>query len=223
MVLALVVVAPPARAASEQDTTTSQYREKVKLAGAAWITETETITSDLTIRVFYLSTFSTADGKIRYTDPQVTLFYTHVELDSATNLSTRTEYEGFLATEGSTFAFSDSLDLASASLTVPLYGYQCINEGGPVGIAPEPECYEIEPITVGVDVDWTGIGEIQHDSYGDSVLDIPGFRFRSMTVSDTRGAGVEGLVAGDGVELASGTATVGVLIKGDYRETTVTR
>ncbi|MDH3500388.1 MAG: hypothetical protein OEM97_09720 [Acidimicrobiia bacterium] len=106
LLLAIVVIAPAASATSEESVTTLAYREKVKLAAGAWLTETETTSSDFTIRVFYKTTWSTGEGKIRYADPQVILFCTHRELDTATNLTTRTEYEGFAAAAGSTFIFS---------------------------------------------------------------------------------------------------------------------
>ena len=213
VLIVLMAVVPPAEAASVS------YSEEVKLAGGAWIEETETTFSDLTVKVFYLTTRSSDFGKAHFRDPQVTLFYTHEFTDPDTGFVTRTEYEGFAAEDGGTFDFDPKLGTAAASLTLPLYGYVCV-EDGPAGISST--CEELPPATVVMDLSWVGMGPIIHDEFGDSVQELPWFKFHNRSVSDSRAAVLTGSVAGDGLNLADGEAAVGVLLIGKYAEETVT-
>lgn len=214
--MALLAAAAPATAAP------SSYSEKVIFAGANWYTEEGNTWSDLTIRVSYLSTYSSETGRAHFKDPGLTLFYTHEELDPETNLVTRTEYEGFVGGDSTaTFDFDPDFESAFAEVTVPLWGYQCI-EAGPAGIV-EPECHDLDPATVQVTLEWTGYGEIITTKDKNAVTDIPGFGFHSRVSVQQRAATVTGTVAGDGLVLADGLGTNAILLKGSYSEDTVTK
>ncbi len=214
--MAMLAAAAPAVAAP------TSYSEKVIFAGATWYTEEGNTWSDLSIRVSYLSTYSSTTGRAHFKDPGLTLFYTHEALDPETNLVTRTEYEGFVGGDSTaTFDFDANFESASAEMTVPLFGYQCI-EAGPAGIV-EPECHDLDPATVQVTLQWTGYGEIITTKDKNAVTDIPGFGFHSRVSIQQRNATVTGTVAGDGLVLADGPGTGAILLKGSDSEDTVTK
>lgn len=221
VLVALLLVATPAYAL-----TVDRYVERVHLAAGAWLVESETVSSDLTIRVFNQVSHDTTDGTLKYKDPQVILFYTHKEKDLATNLVTRTEYEGFQALDGSSFTFDLKLNRTTAVLKVPMYGYRCIDDDGGAQGAPQGievgECEEISPITVDVLVTWEGYGPVDKSTSHESIMDIPGYSFQSHTTQISRNATLFGSVSGAGVELANGTADVGLLLIGTYEERTIT-
>lgn len=212
----LAATVPPASAAP------TSYSEKVILAGANWVTEDETTSSDLTIRVYYLSTYSSETGWARYKTPQVTLFYTHEVLDPETNLVTRTEYEGFVGADSTArFVFDPGFESASATVSVPLFGYQCV-EGGPAGIV-EPVCHDLEPATVEVALEWTGFGEITVTNDRTKVKDVPTFGQHTRLSIEERSATVTGTVAGDGLVLADGPGSSAILLVGAYSEDIVVK
>lgn len=220
VLLVLMAVIPPANAATTSETSSNTYSEKVKMAGGAWIVESENLFSDLTIKVFHLSTFATGSGGEHWKVPQVVLFYTQKETDPQTGVVTRTEYEGFASLPDGSFEFDDALSGAQTSLTLTLSGYQCIeDDGGPQGITSE--CSDLESITVDVDLTWTGTGEVTNDEFADSIRE-PGYLFHTKSTQAFRNAELNGTVAGNGVVFASGEASVGVLLKGTYTETTIT-
>lgn len=219
VLLLLMAVIPPANAATTSATSSYTYSEKVKMAGGAWIVESEDLFSDLTIKVFHLSTFATGSGSEHWKVPQVVLFYTQKETDPQTGVVTRTEYEGFASLPEGSFDFDDALSGAQTSLTLTVSGYRCIEEdGGPQGITPE--CHDLDAITVDVDLAWTGTGEVLNDEFSDSIRQ-PGYLFHTKSTQAFRDAELSGTVAGDGVVFASGGASVGVLLKGTYTETTL--
>lgn len=216
LVAILGVAAVPASAAP------TSYGEKVIFAGANWYTEDGNTWSDLTIRVSYLSTYSSETGRTHFKDPGLTLFYTHEVLDPETNLVTRTEYEGFVGGDPTaTFDFDADFESASAEMTVSLSGYQCV-EGGPAGIV-EPVCHDLDPATVQMTLEWTGYGEIVTTKDKNAVTDIPGFGFHSRVSVKQRNATVTGTVAGDDLVLADGPGTSAILLKGTYSEDIVTK
>lgn len=220
VLLVLMVVVPPAQAATKGETSKYQYSEKVIQAFGAWINESENEFSDLTVKVYNLSTYITEGGRDHWKEPQVTLFYIHELFDPETNTVLRTEYEGFASLPEGTFEVSGDLSSASAQLTVPLYGYQCVDPG-PAGIGVG-ECEEIEPITVQLDLLWAGDGELLADEYGGTFTE-DGVKFHFTTSYEFRNTVLTGTVAGEGVVLGSGTATVSHLLNGTYKETLVVK
>ncbi len=218
VLLVLLAVVPPAQADTKGSATKYQYSEKVVQAFGAWINEGENEFSDLTIEVYNLSVYTNASGRSHWKEPQVTLFYVHELYDPETNTTLRTEYEGFVALSGGVFEISSNLDSASAQLTVPLYGYQCVDPGAAgIGVG---ECEEIDPITVELNLDWVGDGELLAGTDGGSFTE-DGAKFHFTTSYEFRNTVLIGTVAGDGVVLGSGNATVSHLLKGTYDETLV--
>lgn len=212
VLLALLMLTPPSAGAST-DSGPLRYGEKIDVVGGAWFTTTPTTFSDLTIRIFDRSEKGNL-GNSKTNGPALTLFYVLKETNPSTNEVTRTEYEGFVPDAGAEFIFNGSLKGASADMDVELYGYRCIEEG-PQGLVGS--CVELDPITVNVDLTWSGIGEIVRNSDGDS-FNFPGFKFQSHTVDAYRSADLIGTVSGDGVVLASGPASFGVMLRGKYHE-----
>lgn len=197
------------------------YTEEVRVAAGVWINETETTFSDLTLQVYYISTSLSGYGKNHTKIPQVKLYYVHKETDPATNTVLRTEYEGFVGDDASAkFTFDTTLSGAKATIDVPLSGYQCI-DSGPAGMVPEEPCVDLEPVTVTLDLAWTGVGEVFTFTDGVSIKDIPGFKFHSKLRGSQRNAVLTGSVAGGGLDLAQGDPDMAFLLTGSYREETV--
>lgn len=221
--LIMAILTPPARAGDDKGAGVLHSGERVNLAGGVWLEETDTTFSELTVRIFDLASHSTWSGNVNYKDPSVVLFYTRRVLDVESNIITRTEYEGFAALPGATFTFQRALKDARADLDVVMYGYECVESAGGGGQGFSDYCYEIDEVTVSVDLTWTGVGDIYRDTFGDSLQGIPGFKFHSRTVEASRLANLTGIVAGDGVVLGEGAADFALLLRGMYQEQIVVK
>ncbi len=218
-VLALLLLLQPGAALAEPAERYA-YGERVDFAGVVWLVETEDSTTTLEIHVFDRADRSSASGPVNYKDPGIILFYTHRQSDPETGAVTETNYEGFSGGAGATFAFARSLSGAVATFSVQLYGWRCVypDDGGPVGTTPPVECEEIGEPTVEAHIAWTGVGAITREAFNARSSEPPGFLAGSHLVQAVRDAEVRGTVAGDGVQLADGAASFGVLLRGKYHE-----
>ncbi len=200
-----------------------RYGEKVDLAFGAWITETDTSLTDLTIRVAKRSERSSSHGNDNSKEPVLRLFYLHKELDPTTNVVVRTEYEGFVPESGAAFLFNPSFKSASVDMLVNMEGYTCVDEG-PQGIAGP--CESLDPITVHLVASWVGFGEIYRDVSNHGVH-VPGFNFQAHTSYAFRQATLSGTAtivgSPENEVLASGDASFGILFRGKYHETMMMR
>lgn len=199
------------------------YGERVDLAGAVWITETETLFSDLTIRVFDIDDRSTWSGPNNYKSPGIVMFYTSREVDPVTGVITETNYEGFSGSGSNEFSFDRSLAGAQAEFSLNVWGYRCFHEpgepgGGPQGILEPPACEDLPEATVSGDIEWTGSGPVIRDVSGLKDTQAPSSMFGVHSVSAARDAIVAGTIAGDGLVLAEGQASGGILLRGKYHE-----
>ena len=220
LVLATLLLTPAASAASADR---HSFADRVDLAGAVWITETDISFSDLTISIFNLSERSTLSGPINYKDPGIVLFYFLREVHPTTGAVTETHYEAFSGGPDSNFRFSPSFEGATATFTLSLYGYQCVYQpqdpGEPQGIADsDPICEELDRESVSGDIHWTGTGpifrDVSHTRFGEPPL----YMFGTKTVFAARDASVLGTIQGNGLDLAQGHATFGTLLRGKYHE-----
>lgn len=224
-VAAIVVIALtlpiPVFAAPEDN---YSFGERVDLAGAAWITETDASLTDLTIRVFDRAERSTWTGPINYKDPGIILFYVRRVVNPLTGEVVETNYEGIYGGPGSSFEMSPSFAGAEAIFTLDLYGYRCVYPpgdagGGPQGIdGSDPECWELSPVTVDGHIEWTGEGPVIRDVFKSGDRRPPLFMFGAHTVSAARNASVAGEIEGGGITFATGPATFGTLLRGKYHE-----
>ena len=219
--LVVATLLAPSAAAAEADR--YSFADKVDLAGAVWITETETTLSDLTMRIFNLAERTTLSGPINYEDPGIVAFYLFREVDPATGTVTETHYEAFSGGPNSTFRFSPSLKGATATFALSLYGYRCVYEpqdpGEPQGILDaDPICEELDRANVSGEIHWTGTGPIFRDATHSRIGEPPLYMFGSHTVFAARNASVVGTIQGDGLDLVHGNATFGTLLRGKYHE-----
>ncbi|MDH3303182.1 MAG: hypothetical protein OES24_21985 [Acidimicrobiia bacterium] len=215
--LFLAALALPAPAAVAEPALRFAFGERVDFAGVVWLSETETSTTTLEIRVVNADNRSTDSGPMNYKDPGIVLFYRESETDPVTGEVTQTNYEGFSGGAGATFEFDRSLGGAEATFPLKLYGYRCTNPG-PVGIVAEAECVEIGEPTVEVHITWTGVGPISRGAFNDKFSDPPWIVGGAHLVQAVREAEATGTVAGDTLQLADGQATFAVLLRGKYHE-----
>jgi hypothetical protein len=233
LVLALSVAALPAVPASAEPELNGVSREKVDLAGATWITETDTTFTDVTVGVFDTTEHVREQGTEPWSSAglRFVLFYWHLEYDPATGMVTETNYEGFDPLPGSTFQFDQSLRTgASASGTIQLSGWRCTypSEGGfalpdrRTSMADgEATCSSLGSATVDLDLVWVGLGPIDRDVWRTMEGDPSHFRFHAQTVEAVRGADVTGRIGSEDLHLADGPATFGVLLSGAHVEHTL--
>lgn len=213
--------APLAAAAAEQ----YPFAEKVDLAGAAWITETENSVTDLTVRVAHYAERSLWTGPVRYEDAGVVLFYVHRVRDPESGVITETNYEGFYGGPNASLSFQKSLRGATASFSIELWGYECVStpgSGEPQGVQPtETTCEDLDSIWVDAAIAWEGLDEIFRDASNVKVSEPSLAMWGAHTVLASRGAVASGWIGNrtpGGIVLAEGTATVGILLRGKYHE-----
>lgn len=200
------------------------YGERVDLAGAVWITEAENYFSDLTIRVHHLDDRSTWTGPTNHKSPGIVMFYTSREVDPVTGSVTETNYEGFSGSDSNKLSFDRSLAGAKATFSLTVWGYRCVYEaggpggGGPQGILEGPVCEDLPEAIVDGDIEWTGSGPVVRDVSSSTETQPPTSMFGVHSVSALRNATVVGTIAGDGLVLAQGEASSGILLRGKYHE-----
>lgn len=224
--LAFLVVGPVADAGAAAERL--PYAERVDLAGAAWITETDNSLTDLTIRVTHFAERSLWTGPINYKDPGIVLFYVHRERDPVTGAVTETNYEGFYGGPNASMSFRRSLAGATATFFIELWGYECQyppNDGEPQGVLPEQAiCTELDSIWVNGSITWTGYGAIWRDANNSKASEPPFAMWGAHSVVASRNAIATGTIASaepNGIVLAQGTTDVGVLLRGKYHEQAV--
>lgn len=222
LIVALMLVLLLPAPADAQDRNYS-YGDHVDLAGAVWITERENSFSDLTIRVYHLRERSTWSGPVNYKDPGIIMFYTKTETDPSTGAVTETNYEAFSGSPDNRLTFRRSLDGASADFTLRVWGYRCVYEagdpnGGPQGISAASACEDLPETLMQGEIEWTGTGTVTRAAIRSRDSAPPSYMFGTHTVSATRAASAEGSIAGEGLTLADGPATFGILLRGKYAE-----
>lgn len=217
-VLVLSMTLPSVAAADPAQV--NAYAERVDFAGAVWFNETQTETYTLEIHVFDLDDRSTEFGPTNFKDPGVELFYTRREMNPATGEVTETDYEGFSGGAGANFRFQRSLDGAMASLPLRVFGWQCIYppDGGAAGISEAIECHDLGETTVDVAIVWTGVGPIVRDRDNSRYAEPSEAMFGAHIVTSLRDARANGTISGGTLQLASGTASYAVLLRGKYHE-----
>lgn len=213
--LGMLLALSPSEALAGADVTS--YGERVDLAGAVWVSETETGSTQLEIRVFDLDARSTSTGPINLKDPGIELFYTHRELNPESGEVVETNYEGFSGGAGVTFEFQRSMAGAEASFPLSLAGWQCVHPPAQ-GVVEEVECHDIGEVYVEGQIVWTGVGPVVRDAGSLRDSEPPSWMFGAHTVIADRKAQAEGTIAGDGLRLVDGTASHAVLLRGRYHE-----
>lgn len=223
--VALATAAPlPASADPVPGAERIAYAEHVDLAGAAFLTVTDSTSTILEVRIFDSDQPTTSSGPVHSSGPGIVLFYTHTEIDPETGFRSETNYEGFSGGAGATFDFDRALKGARAQFPLNLYGYRCVyppddGSGGPQGI--DVQCEELDPAVVNANLVWTGYGPIVRDTTSDRYNDPPFLLFGVHSVLAVRDAAVSGSIAGDGLTLVDGPADFAVLLRGKYHEQVV--
>lgn len=225
---AALLAAAPAAAAPAAGSSPHEfnggYRQKLDLAGAIWRTETETSATSLEL-VVSERTVQQLRGAVERSEPALSLFYDHSEVDHAAGVVIQTSYQG-TASDDVAFDLDPSLRSgASVSATVELVGLRCSHPmedsgagDGLEGERSEPVCVDLPGATVQVDLTWTQTGEIARDVERLGGVVPPEFQAHARSVAAVSTAVVTGEVAGGDLTLVDGPADFGILIREGYLE-----
>lgn len=188
--------------------------ERVDLALAAWVHETDTSLTDLTLRIFDSAERDSELGPVNYKNPGLILFYVDRHIDQETGIIVETNYEAFSGNEDFPFRFERSLGGAEATFSVPAYGYRCTSQ---VQGISEASCVELDPAVIDGHVEWTGDGPVFRDVVNLRENQAPQYMFGSNQVFAARAATANGsVVIRDGDALAEGVTDIAVLVRGRY-------